>query len=85
MPVTTVTSRDFNREPSRVKKAALGGPVVVTERGKPAYALLRYDDYARLKGGGGTLADFFEGLPVAEIGLEPMVKERWQFHEVDFD
>lgn len=85
MPVTTVTSRDFNREPSRVKKAALAGPVVVTERGKPAYALLRYDDYARLKGGGGTLADFFESLPAADIDLEPMVRDGWQFREIDFD
>lgn len=45
---TTITSRDFNQDVSRAKRAADAGPVVITDRGKPAYVLLRHEDYCRL-------------------------------------
>jgi prevent-host-death family protein len=35
MDVPTFTSREFNRSPGRVKRAAADGPVIITERGKP--------------------------------------------------
>ena len=48
--VTTMTSREFNQQTSRAKSAADKGPVVVTDRGQPAYVLLNYAEYARLEG-----------------------------------
>jgi hypothetical protein len=33
MPMTTLTSREFNQYTDRAKKAALRGPVVITDRG----------------------------------------------------
>ena len=33
MPITTLTSREFNQDTSRAKKAARSGPVVNTDRG----------------------------------------------------
>ena len=37
---TTFTSREFNRDVSAAKRAAANGPVIVTDRGQPAYVLL---------------------------------------------
>jgi hypothetical protein len=46
---TTMTSREFNQETSRAKLAAENGPLVVTDRGTPAYVLLTYADYTQLR------------------------------------
>lgn len=45
---TTVSSREFNHDTSGAKKAALSGPVFITDRGKPAHVLLSIDEYKRL-------------------------------------
>jgi prevent-host-death family protein len=45
---TTVTSREFNQDTGRAKKAAADGPVFITDRGKPAHVLLSIDEYQRL-------------------------------------
>lgn len=43
-----MTSREFNQHRSRAKAHADRGPVVITDRGKPAYVLLNSEDYRRL-------------------------------------
>ena len=48
MSVHTVSSRDFTRDVSGAKRAALEGPVFITDRGRPAFALLRIEDYYRI-------------------------------------
>jgi prevent-host-death family protein len=55
--VTTLTSREFNQDASRAKKAARRGPVFITDRGRPAHVLLTIEDYRRLAGGGMSLAE----------------------------
>ena len=50
MPITTLSSREFNQDISRAKRAALGGPVVITDRGEPAFVLLRHEAYRKLAG-----------------------------------
>ncbi|MHD0644267.1 type II toxin-antitoxin system prevent-host-death family antitoxin [Pseudomonas aeruginosa] len=45
---TTVSSREFNHDTSGAKKAALSGPVFITDRGKPAHVLLSIEEYIRL-------------------------------------
>jgi prevent-host-death family protein len=47
---TTMTSREFNQQTSRAKKAADKGPVIITDRGKPAYVLLSNEEFERLAG-----------------------------------
>jgi len=89
---TRVTSRDFNREPSRVKKAALQGPVVVTERGEPSMVVMSYAEYQRLTGNGRTLYDLMASLP--ELPDTPEIEETFEeinrrrkdlFRPIDFD
>jgi prevent-host-death family protein len=44
----TMTSRDFNQDVARAKRAAKEGPLIITDRGRPAYVLMRHDLYRRL-------------------------------------
>jgi len=50
MTLTTYSSREFTRDVSAAKRAAEKGPVFITDRGRPAYALLRIEDYYKLQG-----------------------------------
>lgn len=45
-----MSSREFNQNPSEAKRVAAEGPLIVTDRGEPAFVLLRYDTYRRLAG-----------------------------------
>jgi prevent-host-death family protein len=75
MPITTLTSREFNQDTSRAKKAATAGPVFITDRGTPAHVLLSIEEYQRLTGGQGNLIDQL-GLPAGvedvELEIPPM-------------
>ena len=48
MTTTTLSSREFNQNASGAKKAAENGPVIITDRGKPAHVLLTFDQYEEL-------------------------------------
>ena len=48
MSIHTVSSRDFTRDVGAAKRAAAEGPVFITDRGQPAYALLKIEDYYKL-------------------------------------
>lgn len=69
----TMSSREFNQNPSEAKRAAAEGPVIVTDRGEPAFVLLRYDEYRRLSGdgGGSLLALLRQEGGGAEFDFEP--------------
>ncbi len=73
MSVHTFSSRDFTRDVSAAKRAAHEGPVFITDRGRPAFALLKIEDYHRMAGrGDATLLDLMDGIPGGEgIAFEP--------------
>ena len=48
MAITTLTSREFNQDTGRAKKAAAKGPVFITDRGRPAHVLLSIEEYQKL-------------------------------------
>lgn len=50
MRSSTMTAREFNQHVSRAKKAAKDGPVIITERGKPAFVLQSHEHYAARTG-----------------------------------
>ena len=70
MPILTLSSRDFNQDLSRAKKAANDGPVFITDRGKPAHVLLSFEEYRRLAGGHQKIADLLSMPGVEEIEFE---------------
>lgn len=57
MTITTISSREFNQDAGGAKKAAEKGPVVITDRGRPAHVLLSFADYQKLLGKGMSLAE----------------------------
>jgi prevent-host-death family protein len=57
MTISTLTSREFNQDVSRAKKAAYAGPVFITDRGRPAHVLLNIEEYRRLTGERTSIAD----------------------------
>jgi PHD/YefM family antitoxin component YafN of YafNO toxin-antitoxin module len=50
MSIHTYSSRDFTRDVGTAKRAAAEGPVFITDRGRPAFALLKIEDYYHLAG-----------------------------------
>lgn len=55
--MTTMTAREFNRDVSAAKREASRGPVVITDRGEPAYVLLSIDEYRRFGERGESLVE----------------------------
>ncbi|MGV0431287.1 type II toxin-antitoxin system Phd/YefM family antitoxin [Corynebacterium sp. 20_84] len=46
--MTTLSAREFNRDVSAAKRAALEGPVVITDRGRASHVLLSAERYKEL-------------------------------------
>ena len=70
---TTLTSREFNQDTARAKKAASSGPVFITDRRKPAYVLLSIEEYRRLTGQRKSIVEALSmpGLPDIELDIPP--------------
>jgi len=71
MPLTTLTSREFNQNIARAKKAAAKGPVVITERGEPTHVLLSYDRCLALSGGAADIVALLGMVEGSDIDFEP--------------
>ena len=71
MKVTTISSRDFNQDVSRAKRAAESGPVVITDRGRPAYVLLRHEAYRRLAGGSTNIRQLLDQSDTGDFEFDP--------------
>ena len=71
MALTTLSSREFNQDVSRAKRSADQGPVIITDRGEPAYVLLRHDAYRSLVGGGQSIRDLLAYPGVEDIDFDP--------------
>jgi PHD/YefM family antitoxin component YafN of YafNO toxin-antitoxin module len=50
MSLSTISSREFTRDVAAAKRAASNGPVFITDRGKPSFALLRIEDFHKMSG-----------------------------------
>lgn len=55
--MTVFSSREFNQDAGRAKRAADNGPVFITDRGRPRHVLLNIEDYERLAGLHGNIVD----------------------------
>lgn len=71
MAITTFTSREFNQDASKAKKASQNGPVFITDRGRPSHVLLTIESYRQLTGRNESIVDLL-ALPEAdEIDFDP--------------
>lgn len=71
MSITTLTSREFNQDTSRAKRAAQNGPVFITDRGRPAHVLLSIEEYERVSGLHANIVDLLAMPSDEEIDFEP--------------
>jgi PHD/YefM family antitoxin component YafN of YafNO toxin-antitoxin module len=71
MPITTLSSREFNHDTSGAKKAARNGPVFITDRGRLSYVLLTIEDYQRIMGAQASLVDLLAMPEGEDIDFEP--------------
>lgn len=81
MPIC-LSSREFNQDVSRAKKAALQAPVFITDRGKPSHVLLSVEEYQKLTC---TQTNIVEQLAMEadiEFEPEPLRGELWQAVEL---
>jgi prevent-host-death family protein len=76
--ITKLSSREFNQDTSRAKRAAKRGPVFITDRGRPSHVLLTVEDYQRITGGQKSIAELLAMPEAARIEFEPRrLKGHW--------
>ncbi len=64
-----VSAREFNKDVSAAKRAAVQAPVIITDRGRPSHVLLSIADYRRLLADERSIVDW---LSVDDgVDLEP--------------
>lgn len=85
MTITTVTSREFNQDVSKIKRAALNGPVFITDRGHPAHVLLNIEDYKKLTETKENIIDLLAMPDAADIDFEPAKLNKKIYGPEDFD
>lgn len=85
MPTKRITSREFNQDTGRAKRAAATGPVFITDRGQPSHVLLTIGDYERLAASHPTIVELLaEPAGVEDIDFDaPASKEIAQPAAID--
>jgi hypothetical protein len=75
--ITVMTSREFNQDTAKAKRAARKGPVYVTERGTVSHVLLTKSEFDRREAGA-------QGAPKKFVSLADMLAHPESAH-IDFD
>lgn len=70
--MTTISAGQFNRDVSAAKREAGHRPVVITDRGEPAFVLLSIEEYRRLGENGADLVARLSMVDDVDIDVEPM-------------
>jgi prevent-host-death family protein len=71
MATTTISSREFNQDAGGAKKAADKGPVIITDRGRPAHVLLSFADYQKLLSAGPSLLEALAQKEEGDFDFDP--------------
>jgi len=69
--ITTLSSREFNQDTARAKKAAAQGPVFITDRGRPAHVLLTIERYQELAGPTTSIVSLLSMPDAGETDFDP--------------
>lgn len=71
MPITTLSSREFNQDSGKAKRASRKGPVIITDRGRPAHVLLSIEEYEHITAKAESIADALAMPEAAAIEFKP--------------
>ena len=85
MTISTFSSREFNQDVSKIKKAASHGPVFITDRGHPAHVLLAIEDYLKLTKTHESIVELLAMPASADIEFEAPKVEGVMYRAGEFD
>ena len=85
MTITTVSSREFNQDVSKVKRASVLGPVFITDRGHTAHVLLTIRDYQKLTKTNENIVDLLAMPEAGEGDFDPPKLNQTMYRPEDFD
>ena len=70
MAITRLSSREFNQDTGRAKRAAKAGPVFITDRGRLSHVLLTAEEYQKITGGHKSISEMLAMPEAADIAFE---------------
>ena len=71
MTITTFSSREFNQDVSKAKRATANGPVFITDRGHVAHVLLAVEEYQKITEKKESIVELLAMPDVTIIDFEP--------------
>ena len=83
MPTTTLSSREFNQDTGKAKRAAKQGPVFITDRGQPAYVLMSIKDYQKLSAQQPSIIDLLAMTDADAVDFEAPKLKGKLYHPAD--
>jgi len=86
----SISARELNQDVSAAKRAADEGPVMITDRGRPAYVLMTYAEYERTRSAGASLGETAAGWSTSDDDdfdqiLEEVRRRPWGLKIPDVD
>ena len=85
--MTVMTNQEFKQNVNQAQNAAQTEPVIITDRGEPAYVLMTYAEYEKTLQSKSVRSslDALMPLDAADIELELQPRSRAQRRPVDFE
>lgn len=83
MSISTISSREFNQDVSQAKRAALNGPVFITDRNHPAHVLLSIEEYRKITNKNVSIVELLAMPDSDDIDFEPPSLNRVLYQSAD--
>lgn len=84
MSITTISSRELNQDVSKAKRAALSGPVFITDRGQIAHVLLSIEEYHKITNKKESIVELLAMPEAADIEFEAPRIDKELYRPADF-
>ncbi len=84
MSITTISSRELNHDVRKATRAALSGPVFITDRGHTAHVLLTIEEYQKITDKKESIVELLAMPEAAEINFEPPRLDKGLYQPADF-
>ena len=68
--MSTISSRDFNQDVGKAKRAARIEPVFITDRGRPSHVLMSFEAFRQITGQTQSIVDLLAMTEPAEIEFD---------------
>lgn len=82
--MSTISSREFNQDVGKAKRAARHEPVFVTDRGRPTHVLMSFEAFRQISGQTETIIDLL-AMPGGDApDFEPAPGSGWDRREQGF-